>query len=203
MKGRFGKNMLAATVRGSAAKNVMQAQLNELSTYGLLRDVSQEETLAYIDALCAAGCLRVSPGAYPTVAITELGNRVMREQERIELALPDERVVIEEDEALLPPTALETYNLFRSGCSVEEIAAQRNLVTKTIEGHLIECMGAGLTVDISRMVAESDREQIEKAIAEHGAEKLKPIHDSLPESITYNMIRFVVAEKLLTAAKQS
>jgi ATP-dependent DNA helicase RecQ len=203
MKGRFGKNMLAATLRGSAAKNVMQARLNELSTYGLLRDVTQEETLAYIDALCAAGCLRVSPGPYPTVAITELGNRVMREQERIELALPDEMGVVDEDEGLLPPTALQTYNLFRNGCSVADIASQRNLVTNTIEGHLIECMGAGLAVDISKLVAETDRAQIEKSIAEHGLEKLKPIHDSLPESITYNMIRFVVAEKLLTAAKQS
>jgi ATP-dependent DNA helicase RecQ len=203
MKGRFGKNMLAATLRGSAAKNVMQARLNELSTYGLLRDVTQEETLAYIDALCAAGSLRVSPGPYPTVAITELGNRVMREQERIELALPDEMGVVDEDEGLLPPTALQTYNLFRNGCSVADIASQRNLVTNTIEGHLIECMGAGLAVDISKLVAETDRAQIEKSIAEHGLEKLKPIHDSLPESITYNMIRFVVAEKLLTAAKQS
>ena len=88
MKGRFGKTMLAATLRGSAAKNVMQAHLNELSTYGLLRDVRQEEVLLYINALCAAGCLRVSGGAYPTVSITELGERVMREQEQIELALP-------------------------------------------------------------------------------------------------------------------
>lgn len=87
MKGRFGKTMLAATLRGSAAKNVMQAHLNELSTYGLLRDVRQEDVLLYIDALCAAGCLRVSGGAYPTVSITELGERVMREQEQIELAL--------------------------------------------------------------------------------------------------------------------
>ncbi len=88
MKGRFGKTMLAATLRGSAAKNVMQAHLNELSTYGLLRDIRQEDTLLYIDALCAAGCLRVSGGAYPTVSITELGERVMREQEQIELSLP-------------------------------------------------------------------------------------------------------------------
>jgi uncharacterized protein YpbB len=56
-------------------------------------------------------------------------------------------------------------------------------------------MSAGLTVDVSRLVSESDRAQIEKAIAEHGTEKLKPIHESLPESITYNMIRFVVEEK--------
>lgn len=88
MKGRFGKNMLAATLRGSAAKNVMQAGLNELSTYGLLKDMRQEDILVYVDALLAAGCLRVSPGAYPTIALTDLGNRVMREQEQTELALP-------------------------------------------------------------------------------------------------------------------
>jgi ATP-dependent DNA helicase RecQ len=203
MKGRFGKNVLAATLRGSAAKNVMQARLNELSTYGLLKGTPQDETLAYIDALCVAGCLRVSPGAYPTVSITELGNRVMREQERVELALPEDVVVNDEDEGLLPPTALQTYTLFRADHSVEEIATQRNLVTKTIEGHLIECMAAGLTVDVSRLVSESDRTQIEKAIAEHGTEKLKPIHESLPESITYNMIRFVVEEHRLARTATS
>lgn len=196
MKGRFGKTMLAATLRGSAAKNVMQARLNELSTYGLLKGIPQEETLAYIDALCAAGCLRVSAGAYPTVSVTELGGRVMREQERIELALSEGVQVDNDDPGLLPPTAMQTYTLFRNGHSVEEIAAQRELVTNTIEGHLIECISAGLAMDITKLVSESDRVQIEKAIAEHGIDKLKPIHDSLPESITYNMIRFVVAAQL-------
>jgi ATP-dependent DNA helicase RecQ len=87
MKGRFGKNILAATLRGSAAKNVMQAHLNELSTYGLLKDMKQDAILLYIDALCAGRCLRISSGEYPTISITDLGSRVMREQERIELAL--------------------------------------------------------------------------------------------------------------------
>ncbi len=87
MKGRFGKGVLAASLRGSAAKNVMQAHLNELSTYGLLKDMRQEDILLYIDALLSGGCLRVSAGTYPTVSITELGERVMREQEKVELAL--------------------------------------------------------------------------------------------------------------------
>jgi ATP-dependent DNA helicase RecQ len=88
MKGRFGKTMLAGTLRGSAAKNVMQSRLNELSTYGLLKDMRQDDILICIDALIRARCLRVNPGAYPTVSITELGERVMREREAIELALP-------------------------------------------------------------------------------------------------------------------
>jgi len=35
----------------------------------------------------ARGCLKVKGGAYPTISTTELGDRVMREQERVELAL--------------------------------------------------------------------------------------------------------------------
>jgi ATP-dependent DNA helicase RecQ len=88
MNGRFGKKMLVSTLRGSAAKQVMTARLNELSTYGLLRDMAQDELETYIDALVEAKCLRVKPGAYPTISTTELGDRVMREQELIELVLP-------------------------------------------------------------------------------------------------------------------
>ena len=88
MKGRFGKHILAATLRGSAAQNVMQAHLNGLSTYGLLKDLRQDDILLYIEALIAARCLQLSRGAYPTVSITELGDAVMRERERVELVLP-------------------------------------------------------------------------------------------------------------------
>ena len=49
----------------------------------------QEDLLLYIDAIVAARGLEISPGEYPTVAITNFGDRVMREQERIELALPE------------------------------------------------------------------------------------------------------------------
>jgi len=87
MNGRFGKTMLISTLRGSAAKQVLTARLNELSTYGLLKEMSQEEVQSYIDALVAARCLKVSRGAYPTISTTELGDRVMREQEKITLAL--------------------------------------------------------------------------------------------------------------------
>ena len=121
----------------------------------------------------------------------------MREQERVELAFNEDPQSRGEEEPLLPTTAFQTYTLFRNGHSVAEIATQRNLVTNTVEGHLIECITTGLTVDISTLVSDSDRVQIEKAIAEHGAEKLKPIRESLPENITYNMIRFVVAQHRL------
>ena len=89
MNGRFGRKMLVSTLRGSAAKQVLTARLNELSTYGLLKDMAADELQLYVEALIAAGCLKVKGGAYPTIATTELGDRVMREQERIDLALPN------------------------------------------------------------------------------------------------------------------
>lgn len=88
MNGRFGKTMLVSTLRGSAAKQVLTARLNELSTYGLLKEMAQDEVQSYIEALVEARCLKVKPGAYPTISTTELGDRVMREQERVELSLP-------------------------------------------------------------------------------------------------------------------
>jgi ATP-dependent DNA helicase RecQ len=87
MNGRFGKKLLISTLRGSAAKAVLTAKLNELSTYGILKDMAQDELEGYIDALVDARCLKVKPGAYPTISTTELGDRVMREQELIELVL--------------------------------------------------------------------------------------------------------------------
>jgi len=88
MNGKFGKKMLVMTLRGSQAKQVLTAQLNELSTYGLLKDMAQDELQLYIDVLVSARCLRVKGGAYPTISTTDLGDRVMREQEQVTLALP-------------------------------------------------------------------------------------------------------------------
>ena len=88
----------------------------------------------------------------------------------------------------------ETYSLHSQGLSIKEIARRRNCTTGTIEGHLVECLRAEFPVDVARLVSDSDRAQIEKAIAATGAGRLKPIRDSLPESITYNMIRFVIAD---------
>ncbi len=93
MNGKFGKKLLGLTLRGSVAKQVLTARLNELSTYGLLKDMAQDELQLYIDALVAARCLRVKGGAYPTISTTEFGDRVMREQEQVMLALPLRRAM--------------------------------------------------------------------------------------------------------------
>jgi predicted transcriptional regulator len=49
--------------------------------------MAADDLQLYIEALVAAGCLKIKGGAYPTISTTDLGDRVMREQERVDLAL--------------------------------------------------------------------------------------------------------------------
>jgi ATP-dependent DNA helicase RecQ len=80
MNGRFGKGTVAAVLRGSKSKQVQEHKLDQLSTYGLLRALPQEEISAYIKALIEAGCIEASKGLYPTVTLSEFGREVMHER---------------------------------------------------------------------------------------------------------------------------
>ncbi|MGH9942554.1 MAG: RecQ family ATP-dependent DNA helicase [Pyrinomonadaceae bacterium] len=209
MEGRFGKAVLAATLRGSASAKVKQAGLDQLSTYGLLSDMTQDEVLMYVDALVAAGCLRVSGGAYPTVALTTTGGEVMRERTEVRLALP---IATSAGSApttrhhsggnsrpaaagLKVSTVDETYAFYRAGMTIEEISRERGLTVQTVETHLAECIHAGREFDLATHVSDTDRALVETAIAQHGDERLKPLRDALPGHINYRMIRFVVAAR--------
>jgi len=204
MNGRFGKTLLAGTLRGSRAKAVLQFKLERLSTYGILSAMTQDEISSYIDALVAAGCLKVTSGAYPTVAITELGAAVMRERATIELALPQTTFANKastthasfgaQKPASQTSTIDETYALYREGISIEEIGKRRGLTGMTIEKHLADCILMGREVDISRFVTRADRALIEAVIARLGTERLRPLRDELPNHIDYCMIRFVIAD---------
>jgi ATP-dependent DNA helicase RecQ len=210
MGGRFGKGLLASTLRGSRSAKLSQAGLDALSTYGILSGMTQDEILLYVDALVAAGCLHVAAGTYPTVAITQAGGEVMHERETVRLALPaltyDTSYVAPASSrasssttprAPAPPkasTVEETYALYEQGLTVEEICARRGLTEITVESHLAACILEGRPFDVSQFVTSQDRAEIEHAAARLGTERLKPLRESLPRHITYRMIRFVVAD---------
>src|SRR5215510_10162847 len=58
MEGKFGKGMVASVLRGAKAKNVIANELERLSTYGLLREYSQDHLTRFINALIVAGCVK-------------------------------------------------------------------------------------------------------------------------------------------------
>ncbi|HEX8558230.1 MAG TPA: RecQ family ATP-dependent DNA helicase [Pyrinomonadaceae bacterium] len=208
MGGRFGKAMLASALRGSRSAKLSQAGLDQLSTYGILSGMTQDEIMLYVDALVAAGCLHVTGGAYPTISLTQSGGEVMRERASVQLRLPPlyaapayaaparggSRPSPAASAAPKASTVDETYALYEQGLSVEEICAQRGLTEITVEGHLADCILRGRPFDVSRHVSAEDRADIERAAAQMGTERLKPLREALPRHITYRMIRFVVAD---------
>ena len=88
-KNKFGKGTVAAVLRGSTSKQVRDSRLDKLSTYGLLRDMVQDEITTYIKSLIQAGCIAVQQGMYPTVSLTDFGRDVMMSRAEVTLELPN------------------------------------------------------------------------------------------------------------------
>lgn len=87
MQGKYGKEKLIGVLRGSKSKELVRFGLNELSTFGLLSYMAQDDLASYINSLIDAGCLLVDGTAFPKIAITKLGEDVMREKQTIKLVL--------------------------------------------------------------------------------------------------------------------
>ena len=88
-------------------------------------------------------------------------------------------------------TKLESFELFRSGKSVTEIAAIRNLTTSTIENHLAHYIETG-EIGINELVTPEKIGQIEKAIQLHGDLLPGLLKNELGENISYGEIRAVI-----------
>ena len=93
MNGRFGRGRVTQTLVGSHAKEVLDAGLDRLSTYGLLAEKDADYVWSLLDALIKADCIAVSAGKYPTISLTALGLEVVHRRKVIPLALPAKTVV--------------------------------------------------------------------------------------------------------------
>ncbi len=89
LDGCYGRGRIAQVLVGSRAKEVLDAGLDQLTTYALLADEGSDYVWELLDALIAAGCIAVSTGKYPTLSLTPLGHDVMRTRSAVALALPE------------------------------------------------------------------------------------------------------------------
>ncbi len=93
------------------------------------------------------------------------------------------------------PTNILSFNLFKEGKSVAEIAKERNMTTGTIEGHLASFI-ASKQINIDDLVSSEKQGLIKDAAKIHGKESLKTLKENLPENISYGELRMVLtAEK--------
>ncbi|HUJ11734.1 MAG TPA: RecQ family ATP-dependent DNA helicase [Verrucomicrobiae bacterium] len=89
VNGRFGRGRIAQCLVGSRSKEVLDARLDRLSTYGLLKDLGEDYVWSLLNALIRADCIAVSSGQYPTLSLTQLGGSVMRREQKIPMVMPE------------------------------------------------------------------------------------------------------------------
>lgn len=87
-----------------------------------------------------------------------------------------------------------SFNMFRSGMSVSDIASERNLGISTIEGHLARFVASG-EIHLDELVSVEKIAAIQRAIQECNNPEgwLSPIKEMLGEDYTYGEIRAVLA----------
>lgn len=89
-------------------------------------------------------------------------------------------------------TRLVTYELYTSGKTIDEICRERGLTQITVEGHLIDCLDRGLSLEYECFIPKNLEKEIMTAIQVYGTERLKAIKEALPPEVTYTAIRFAV-----------
>ena len=189
---KVGKNKLAEFLKGSKSKGV--AHLSSQQGYGglLWHDIATIE--GFIEQLEQMNLIRRKRIAiddyYSVLEITEAGEKVLKEKINIEL-----QIIKKEKPMNVGESEKTTLGLFKEGKNPEEIAKIRDLEISTVYDHLYRLV-ANNYLSASEFIPENIITQILEAKSKFpNIIKLKEIKEILPEEITYNEIRCVLADK--------
>jgi len=125
-------------------------------------------------------------------AVTEYCSRYNVETNMVAKEANPKRAHREKSAVEKTDTKTLSYNLFKEGKTVAEIAKERNMAIVTIEGHLSWFVGNG-DIDINKMVSEQKQLLIKEAAKIYGRESFKTLKENLPENISYGELKMVIA----------
>ncbi len=195
---KIGKYKLAEFLKGSKAKDI--AHLSSQQGYGGLLWCDIATIMGFIEQLEQMGFIARRRTAiddyYSILEITEAGKRVLEEKIKIEL-----QIVKKEKPITVGKTEKLTYDLFKSGKAIEEIAKERNLAVSTIYEHLYRLV-ANDYLSCSEFIVENVIKQVLDAKSRLPTRfRLKEIKEILPEEIGYEEIKCVLADKSMDKKK--
>ncbi|WCT12424.1 DNA helicase RecQ [Mucilaginibacter jinjuensis] len=89
-------------------------------------------------------------------------------------------------------TQRESFELYKAGISISEIAGMRNLATTTIENHLCSFIQSG-EMEVTELVDQQKIPAIQDAVESYGADRLAPLKEILGDDYSYTEIKAVVS----------
>ncbi len=87
-EGRFGKGRIIQMLVGSKSKEIIDAGLDKLTTYGLLKRIGTNALHPLFGELEKQGLIETSTGEYPLVSLTIKGNEIMRSGGNVRMMWP-------------------------------------------------------------------------------------------------------------------
>ncbi|MFZ4593523.1 MAG: RecQ family ATP-dependent DNA helicase [Verrucomicrobiaceae bacterium] len=119
-EGRFGKGRVIAMLTGSKSREVLDAALDQLTTYGLLKSVGSNVLHSLFIELEKLQLIEVSLGEYPLVTLTAKGAETMRSGANVRLRWP----ALHEKQSPLKPGASDI------GAAAQELGFDEALFDK-------------------------------------------------------------------------
>jgi ATP-dependent DNA helicase RecQ len=87
-EGKFGRGKIVQMLCGSRSQEILAGGLDQLSTYGMLKEQGSGYLNALMRSMADAGLVRTDAGEYPLLTLTELGEKVMHGVAKFRLAWP-------------------------------------------------------------------------------------------------------------------
>ena len=97
MSQQYGSSLVAAVLRGSKQKRVLQLNFDQLSTYGIMSHWKSVQIVEFINLLIAERYLSSSGGQYPVVRLTSAAIPILRGQEKLMIRMSPSPVTVLQD----------------------------------------------------------------------------------------------------------
>ncbi|MFI3290936.1 MAG: ATP-dependent DNA helicase RecQ [Opitutales bacterium] len=88
---RFGKHSVVKCLMGSKDEKILNARLNELSTYGILKGYGRNFVLDLMDSMLEAQLVDITEGDYPLMGLSDKGISLMLGERNVLFNFPVEK----------------------------------------------------------------------------------------------------------------
>ncbi len=127
---RFGKGKIVQMLTGSNSQDLTAARLNELSTFGILKDCGSAYVMALVSEMEKAGLVVIKKTPYPLLTITRRGTEVMQGERHFQLAWPDPNQLKSKSKSKKSNPGIDLKEISFNEKLFEELKALRNRIAK-------------------------------------------------------------------------
>jgi hypothetical protein len=117
--------------------------------------------------------------------------QLYRHENKISITMPEFAATKKAKSKNKSDTKTLSYQMYKDGKSVKEIATERQIAVSTVEGHLAHFVGTG-QLDITSLVAEEKIERISDFFIHAENLNLGPAKVTLGDAVSYSELRYVL-----------